>query len=153
MGIIKYNIKMRGYPKKNNVVSFAGDKYDSFAREHQNSHMNENNIVSKLTKVKQQPKQITKRPVFTDTTNKQVQDEFIKNLQQQLYFMELEIKLLKERENERDSLTGLELTDGQPLNENMIQFKAKYQTTKTKYEQQIADLKDKIKKLEIKIAY
>jgi len=123
---------MRGYPKKNNVVSFAGDKYDSFAREHPNTHMNENNIVSKLTKVKQQPKQTTQRPVFTDNTNKLVQDEFIKNLQQQLYFMELEIKLLKERENERDSLTGLELTDGQPLNENMIQFKAKYQTTKTK---------------------
>jgi hypothetical protein len=67
--------------------------------------------------------------------------------------MELEIKLLKERENERDSLTGLELTDGQPLNENMIQFKAKYQTTKTKYEQQIADLKEKIKKLDHKSAH
>merc|ERR1712000_683360 len=153
MGIIKYNIKMRGYPKKNNVVSFAGDKYDSFAREHQNSHMNENNIVSKLTKIKQPSKQQIQRPVFTDNTNKLVQDEFIKNLQQQLYFMELEIKLLKERAGERDSLTGLELTDGQPLNENMIQFKAKYSTTKTKYEQQISDLKEKIKKLDHKSAH
>jgi hypothetical protein len=145
---------MRGHTKKNNVVSFAGDKYDSFAREQSVSYKNENNTVSKLTKIKQQPKQTnTQRPVFTDNTNKLVQDEFIKNLQQQLYFMELEIKLLKERESERDSLTGLELTDGQPLNENMIQFKAKYQTTKTKYEQQIADLKEKIKKLDHKSAH
>jgi hypothetical protein len=82
-------------------------------------------MVSKLTKIKQQSKQLpAQRSVFADNTNKLVQDEFIKNLQQQLYFMELEIKLLKEREVERDSLTGLELTDGQPLNENMIQFKA-----------------------------
>jgi flagellar biosynthesis chaperone FliJ len=67
--------------------------------------------------------------------------------------MELEIKLLKEREGERDSLTGLELTDGQPLNENMIQFKAKYSTTNTKYEQQISDLKHKIKKLDHKTSH
>jgi len=39
--------------------------------------------------------------------------------------MELEVKLLKEREKEREALTGLELTDGQPLNEHMIQMKAK----------------------------
>jgi len=123
---------MRGHSKKNNVVNFADDKYDSFAREQPMSYKNENINVSKLTKIKQPSKQQIQRPVFTDNTNKLVQDEFIKNLQQQLYFMELEIKLLKERENERDSLTGLELTDGQPLNENMIQFKAKYQTTKTK---------------------
>jgi hypothetical protein len=106
-------------------VNFVDDNYDSFARELQSRHENDK-PVSKLTKIKT-PTKIAQgnRNILADNTNKLVQDEFIKNLQQQLYFMELEIKLLKEKENERESLTGLELTDGQPLNENMIQFKAK----------------------------
>lgn len=39
--------------------------------------------------------------------------------------MELETKLLKEREKEREALTGLELTDGQPLNDHITQMKSK----------------------------
>lgn len=56
--------------------------------------------------------------------------------------MELEIKLLQEREKERESLTGLELTDGQPLNEHMIQLKAKYQTQKTALEKKTKETQD-----------
>jgi len=62
--------------------------------------------------------------------------------------MELEIKLLQEREKERESLTGLELTDGQPLNEHMIQLKAKYQTQKTSLEKKTKETTDKILELE-----
>lgn len=62
--------------------------------------------------------------------------------------MELELKLMKEREKERDALTGLELNDGQPLNEHMIQMKAKYQDMQTGKERQVEDLKNKCLELE-----
>lgn len=62
--------------------------------------------------------------------------------------MELEVKLLQEKEKEREALTGLELTDGQPLNEHMIQLKAKQQTEKSTLEKYIKDSQDKVMELE-----
>lgn len=46
-------------------------------------------------------------------------------MQQQVYLLENENKLLKDREGEREKLMGLELSDGQPLNEHMVQLKLK----------------------------
>lgn len=65
--------------------------------------------------------------------------------------MELEAKVLKEREKERESLTGLELNDGQPINENMIQLKAKYHKQKKGLENQVVDLRESKNELEIKV--
>lgn len=50
---------------------------------------------------------------------------------------EHENKLLKEREGDREKLMGLELSDGQPLNEHMVQLKLKYQKCKMELEGQI----------------
>lgn len=52
------------------------------------------------------------------------------------------MKLLQEKEKERESLTGLELTDGQPLNEHMIQLKAKYQTQQNNLQKLIKEGND-----------
>jgi hypothetical protein len=47
--------------------------------------------------------------------------------------MELEAKLLKEREKEREALTGIELTDDKVVHEHMIQMKVKFEDMKETY--------------------
>ena len=63
--------------------------------------------------------------------------------------MELETKLLKERESERDALSGLELTDGQPLNEHITQMKAKYNNMVHTLERDMKANTDKVNALEM----
>lgn len=44
---------------------------------------------------------------------------------------------MKDREGEREKLMGLELSDGQPLNEHMVQLKLKYERCKMDLENTI----------------
>lgn len=95
------------------------------------------------SQLKDSHKQPAAKSVSAEYSTKGIEDSYIHNLQQQIYFMELEVKLLQEREKERESLTGLELTDGQPLNEHMIQLKAKYQQQKTALEKNVKETSDR----------
>lgn len=51
--------------------------------------------------------------------------------------LEQENKLLQAKEGEREALMGLELSDGQPLNEHMVQLKLKYEKCKRDLESKI----------------
>jgi hypothetical protein len=64
---------------------------------------------------------------------KQLEEEYILNLQKQIALMEQELKLLKERELEQNkSAAGYEvlLKDGIPVNEHFIALKNKYNVEK-----------------------
>lgn len=75
-----------------------------------------------------------------------IEDEYIKNLQQQIAYMELELKLLKEKEMEQKaSVSQIDrfFNDGVPLNENILALKNQYNATKKEYEDKIDELHDK----------
>lgn len=87
-----------------------------------------------------------------DRALKQLEDEYILNLQKQIALMEQELKLLKEREMEQNkSAAGYEvlLKDGIPLNEHFIALKNKYNVEKDNWEKKL-DLQDEENKNEIK---
>lgn len=63
-------------------------------------------------------------------------------MQQQVMLLEQENKLLQNKEGEREALMGLELSDGQPLNEHMVQLKMKYEKCKRDLEARITLLKN-----------
>jgi chromosome segregation ATPase len=63
-------------------------------------------------------------------------------MQQQVMLLEQENKLLQNKEGEREALMGLELSDGQPLNEHMVQLKLKYEKCKRDLEARITLLKN-----------
>ena len=74
-----------------------------------------------------------------------VEDEFIKNLQQQIAYMELELKLLKEKELEqKQSVSQIDkfFNDGVPLNENILALKNQYNHNKKQMEAKIDDIND-----------
>jgi hypothetical protein len=75
-----------------------------------------------------------------DKTLKQLEDEYILNLQKQIALMEQELKLLKERELEQNkSAAGYEvlLKDGIPVNEHFIALKNKYNVEKDTWEKKL----------------
>jgi len=75
-----------------------------------------------------------------------IEDEYIKNLQQQIAYMELELKLLKEKEMEQKaSVSQIDrfFNDGVPLNENILALKNQYNATKKDFEDKIDELADK----------
>lgn len=74
-----------------------------------------------------------------------IEDEYIKNLQQQIAYMELELKLLKEKEMEsKASVSQIDrfFNDGVPLNENILALKNQYNQTKKDYEDRIDENND-----------
>ena len=70
---------------------------------------------------------------------KGVENEFINNLQQQIYYTELEIKLLKDQENARSNkfMGGLEAG---PLTENLVMLKGKYKKIQDELQGKIDEL-------------
>lgn len=70
---------------------------------------------------------------------KGVEGEYINNLQQQIYFTELEIKLLKDQEHSRANkfMGGLEAG---PLTENLVMLKGKYQKIQGELQGKIDEL-------------
>lgn len=65
-----------------------------------------------------------------EISGQSIEEEYISNMQQQVYLLEQENGLLQGKEKEREALMGLELSDGQPLNEHMVQLKLKYEKKK-----------------------
>lgn len=83
-----------------------------------------------------------------------VEDEYITNLQQQIAYMELELKLLKEKEIEaKESVSQIDkfFNDGVPLNENILALKNQYNHFKKNAEIKKDELRDK-RKIELQIA-
>jgi hypothetical protein len=74
-----------------------------------------------------------------------IEDEYIKNLQQQIAYMELELKLLKEKEvDNKQSVSQIDkfFNDGVPLNENILALKNQYQAAKKDVEMKMDDVND-----------
>ena len=74
-----------------------------------------------------------------------IEDEFIKNLQQQIAYMELELKLLKEKELEqKQSVSQIDkfFNDGVPLNENILALKNQYNHIKKQMETKIDEINE-----------
>ena len=87
-----------------------------------------------------------------DKAIKQLEEEYILNLQKQIALMEQELKLLKEREIEQNkSAAGYEvlLKDGIPVNEHFIALKNKYNIEKEDWEKKLNNF-DEDNKSEIK---
>lgn len=88
----------------------------------------------------------------TDKALRQLEDEYILNLQKQIALMEQELKLLKEREIEQNKhAAGYEvlLKDGIPVNEHFIALKNKYNVEKDNWEKKL-NTQDEDNKAEIK---
>lgn len=87
-----------------------------------------------------------------DQALKQLEEEYILNLQKQIALMEQELKLLKEREMEQNkSAAGYEvlLKDGIPINEHFIALKNKYNVEKDNWEKKLNNM-DEDNKSELK---
>jgi hypothetical protein len=71
-------------------------------------------------------------PMFGLNPNLNIEDEYIENLLKQIHFMTMEIKLLKEKQQQSDgnSLWGIVNRVNQPLVQNIVDSNSKYQTMK-----------------------
>ena len=79
-----------------------------------------------------------------------VTEEYIDNLQHQIYMLEMELKLMKDREIEsKKKLGGIEtmFRDGIPLNEHFFALKIKYKKESQEYDSQIKLLCSEIEKV------
>lgn len=78
---------------------------------------------------------------------KTMEDDYISNLQKQIYYLELETKLMKDREIEtKNKVGGYEILfrDGVPLNEHFLALKTKYTKEKDEFDNIIMNLENKI---------
>ena len=75
----------------------------------------------------------------------EVESEFISNLKKQIYFMEMELKLMKEREREINKSGGFTqlFNDDRDPSIHIQQLKTKYANMRKKMEDEIANLNDK----------
>jgi hypothetical protein len=68
---------------------------------------------------------VNKKSITTSTAQPKIEEEYISNLQKQIYYLELEMKLMKDREIEtKNKVGGYEILfrDGVPLNEHFLAF-------------------------------
>lgn len=74
--------------------------------------------------------------------NQSVEDEYIANLQQQIHFMELELKILKEKvvEDEKKSGIGSLFDDEKSSFQHISLLKQKYQKMRRDYDRKIEEL-------------
>ena len=80
-----------------------------------------------------------------------IEDEFISNLQKQIYYLELEMKLMKDKEVEtKNKVGGYEILfrDGVPLNEHFLALKTKYTGEKDQFEKYILDANQELNSIE-----
>lgn len=85
------------------------------------------------------------------TNTNKIEDEFISNLQKQIYYLELEMKLMKDKEIEtKNKVGGYEILfrDGVPLNEHFLALKTKYTSEKDQFEKYISDMNAEILSIE-----
>jgi len=72
---------------------------------------------------------------------KNLEDEYILNMQRQIVLMETEIKLLKDREvDQKNKASGYEtlLRDGIPLNEHFLALKNKFNNEEAELKKYVA---------------
>lgn len=72
-----------------------------------------------------------------------IEDEYISNLQKQIYYLELEMKLMKDKEiDTKNKVGGYEILfrDGVPLNEHFLALKTKYTNERDQFDKYINDL-------------
>ncbi|MCQ2819685.1 MAG: hypothetical protein MJ252_20665 [archaeon] len=82
---------------------------------------------------------------------KSKEDDYITSLQKQVYYLELEMRLMKDRELEtKNKVGGYEVLfrDGVPLNEHFLALKTKYTNERDAFEKGINDLKKDIERVE-----
>jgi hypothetical protein len=74
--------------------------------------------------------------------NQSVEDEYISNLQQQIHFMELELKILKEKvvEDEKKSGIGSLFDDEKSSFQHISLLKQKYTKMRREYDRKIEEL-------------
>lgn len=74
--------------------------------------------------------------------NQAVEDEYIGNLQQQIHFMELELKILKEKvvEDEKKSGIGSLFDDEKSSFQHISLLKQKYQKMRRDYDKKVEEL-------------
>ena len=97
------------------------------------------NSSTKITK-----SQTLNKPKGKMENSKQIENEFIENLKKQIYFMEMELKLMKEREREiakSGGFTQLFNDDKDPAI-HIQQLKVKYANMRKKMEDQIEQLNE-----------
>jgi hypothetical protein len=82
------------------------------------------------------------RPKVGQNPNQEVEDEYILNLQQQVHFMELELKILKEKviDDEKKSGIGSLFDDDKTSHQHMHLLKQKYAQMKKDYDKEIESL-------------
>ena len=76
-----------------------------------------------------------------------VTEEYINNLQQQIYFLELELNLLRDKEKEQSGSFPFETMETGPLAENIWALKSKYKQLEADLESKIQQLKQQNKEL------
>ena len=81
----------------------------------------------------------------TNIQSSNIESDFISNLKKQIYFMEMELKLMKEREREINKSGGFTqlFNDDRDPSIHIQQMKTKYANMRKKMEDQILNLKDK----------
>lgn len=71
-----------------------------------------------------------------------IEDEYIENLQQQIHFMELELKLLKQKQEEEEKSGGVAglFVDEKTTGQHLTQLKEKYQKMRKELDKRVSDL-------------
>ena len=90
---------------------------------------------------------VTKKGKISTQINKSAEEDYITSLQKQVYYLELEMKLMKDRElDTKNKIGGYEVLfrDGVPLNENFLALKTKYKNERENFEKIILDLNNTI---------
>lgn len=82
------------------------------------------------------------QPSLGANPNVNVEDEYIHNLQQQIHFMELELKILKEKvvEDEKNTGIGSLFNDDKNAHEHISELKIKYARMRKEYDKAFEDL-------------
>ena len=86
---------------------------------------------------------LTRKERYPPLTQKSKEDDYIASLQKQVYYLELEMKLMKDRElDTKNKVGGYEILfrDGVPLNENFLALKTKYKNERKKKKKKILNL-------------
>ena len=85
------------------------------------------------------------KPKYKQEESKKIENDFIDNLKKQIYFMEMELKLMKEREREIAKSGGFTqlFNDDKDPSIHIQQLKVKYSNMRKKMEDEILLLNDK----------
>lgn len=78
-----------------------------------------------------------------------LEEEYIHNLQQQAYFLELELKLLKDKEREQKNMFPMDGMENNPLSDNIVALKSKYKKLQADLQKNINTLSEENKELAV----